>query len=104
MESASPTTQDKYCIPGFQHWRVLLVVGCTNLLAAMVYSLPAPFYPKEAESKGMTATEYGFVFGVHQLTQFFASPICGSNMHRTTPQLMYTFGALVQGVTVAAFG
>ncbi len=40
----------------------------------------APFYPAEAERKGLSASEYGFVFGIYELTVFVVSPIIGANL------------------------
>lgn len=31
----------------------------------------------QAEAKGATATEYGFVFGIYELTSFISCPIFG---------------------------
>jgi hypothetical protein len=42
----------------------------------------APFYPHEAERKGATPTQYGFVFGIFELTVFVVSPIIGKNLGR----------------------
>ena len=43
-----------------------VTVRRTNILSLF----QAPFYPIEAERKGATATEYGLVFGVFELTVF----------------------------------
>ena len=43
----------------------------------MCVSLQAPFYPAEAEKKGATATQYGLVFGIFELTVFVVSPVIG---------------------------
>ena len=45
---------------------VMSRVRRTNILSLF----QAPFYPIEAERKGATATEYGLVFGVFELTVF----------------------------------
>ena len=39
--------------------------------------MKAPFYPAEAEKKGATATQYGLVFGIFELTVFIVSPLMG---------------------------
>ena len=49
----------------------------------------APFYPAEAERKGASATQYGLVFGVFELTVFLVSPVVGrllTRVRRTLPR------------------
>lgn len=41
------------------------------------YSIIAPFYPKEAEAKGMSETTIGLVFSFYALVVFLMSPIFG---------------------------
>jgi hypothetical protein len=53
-----------------QQWFLLFIFSVADLLAGIVYSLQAPFYPVEAEKKGAKPTEYGFVFGVFELVMF----------------------------------
>lgn len=48
-----------------------------NFWSAVCISLQAPFFPREAELKGATATEYGLVFGVYELGIIVLSPIAG---------------------------
>lgn len=40
-------------------------------------SIMAPFYPKEAASKGMSETTAGFVFSFYALIMFLFSPVFG---------------------------
>ena len=58
-------------------WMVLAVLCVTHLCNGMCVSLQAPFYPAEAEKKGASATEYGLVFGIFELTVFIVSPFIG---------------------------
>ena len=58
-------------------WMVLAVLCVTHLCNGMCVSLQAPFYPAEAEKKGASATEYGLVFGIFELTVFIVSPFVG---------------------------
>lgn len=59
-------------------WRILVACAIVQLFSALMVSLQAPFYPAEAEKKGATATQYGFVFGIFELTVFIVAPIYGS--------------------------
>ena len=55
----------------------LIVLSSANFFVAVTYSLLAPFYPEEAQSKGATATEFGLVFGIFELVAFLTSPVFG---------------------------
>ena len=56
---------------------VMVTLCVTHLCNGMCVSLQAPFYPAEAEKKGASATQYGLVFGIFELTVFIVSPIVG---------------------------
>lgn len=43
----------------------------------VLFSFLIDFCPNQAERKGATASQYGLVFGIFELTVFFASPIIG---------------------------
>ena len=42
----------------------------------------APFYPREAVSKGLQVWHFGLVFGAFEITVFIVSPIIGANLNR----------------------
>ena len=65
----------------------LIVLSTANFFVAVTYSLLAPFYPEEAQSKGATATEFGLVFGIFELVAFLTSPVFGIYV-RMTHQFM----------------
>lgn len=75
-----------------------------NFFLAACVSLQAPFFPKEAEDKGATPTEYGLVFGVYELAIIFTSPIVGKLVGRSPPKLWIQFGLLLTGLTTIIFG
>lgn len=75
-----------------------------NFFLAACVSLQAPFFPKEAEQKGATATEYGLVFGVYELAIIFMSPIVGKLVGRSTPKMWIQFGLLLTGFMTVIFG
>ncbi|CAG7831972.1 unnamed protein product, partial [Allacma fusca] len=65
-------------------------------MATTTVSLQSPFYPQEAEKKGATATEYGLVFGVFQLTVFITSPIFGTLIGSVIPpKMMFYLGIFI---------
>ena len=75
-----------------------------NFFLAACVSLQAPFFPKEAEAKGATATEYGLVFGVYELAIIFMSPIVGKLVGRSSPKMWIQFGLLLTGMMTVIFG
>lgn len=75
-----------------------------NFFLAACVSLQAPFFPKEAEAKGATPTQYGLVFGVYELAIIFMSPVVGKLVGRSSPKLWIQFGLLLTGVTTITFG
>lgn len=75
-----------------------------NFFLAACVSLQAPFFPKEAEAKGASATEYGLVFGVYELAIIFMSPIVGKLVGQSSPKLWIQFGLLLTGLMTVIFG
>jgi MFS family permease len=51
----------------------------------------------EAEKMGATAAEYGFVFGIANISLFIFSPIFAKFAPQIGPKLCLTFGAVLQG-------
>ena len=58
----------------------------------------------EAEKKGATATEYGLVFGIFELTVFIVSPILGKNLSRVGAKRVFNIGILTTGTCSILFG
>ena len=48
-----------------------------NFTTQISFAVIAPFFSVEAERKGATSTEIGFIFGAFQLVIFITSPIYG---------------------------
>ena len=42
----------------------------------------APFFPREAVSKGLEVWHFGLVFGAFEITVFIVSPIIGANLNK----------------------
>ena len=59
---------------------------------------------QEAEKKGASATEYGLVFGIFELTVFIASPILGKNLSRFGAKKVFNIGILTTGTCCILFG
>ena len=83
---------------------VMVTLTMTHLCNGMFVSLQAPFYPAEAERKGASATEYGLVFGIFELTVFLVSPIMGKYLPRIGIDRAFIGGISITGLMCVAFG
>ena len=79
-------------------WMVVAVLCVTHLCNGMCVSLQAPFYPAEAEKKGASATEYGLVFGIFELTVFIVSPFVGKMLPKV--RISTIFKDIVDGLNL----
>ncbi|CAG7831922.1 unnamed protein product [Allacma fusca] len=85
--------------------RIFLVVfSIANFFSAAIFSLTAPLYPSEAETKNATASEYGSVIGIFALAAFISSPIFGKYLFRIGPKLVFTQSMFIGGVATILFG
>ncbi|GFR33623.1 MFS-type transporter SLC18B1 [Trichonephila clavata] len=94
-------------LPPPRDWKKFYVVVSlvyANFWMAASFSLQAPFFPREAELKGATPTQYGFVFSVFELVVIVMSPVYGKLIPRVTPKFLITSGVLVGGIACCAFG
>ncbi|XP_057364679.1 MFS-type transporter SLC18B1-like [Daphnia carinata] len=87
-----------------RQWATALVIAFADFCSAVCISLQAPFYPAEAERKGATASQYGFVFGCYELTVFLTSPLFGKYLAKLIPKFMLNGGLVVTGVCSILFG
>ena len=87
-----------------KQWLTILVFAVADFCSAVCVSLQAPFYPDEATKKGATATEYGLVFGIFELTVFFVSPLLGKNLSRFGAKRVFNIGILTTGTCSILFG
>eukprot|EP00095_Tigriopus_kingsejongensis_P002202 maker-scaffold1312_size48844-snap-gene-0.9 protein:Tk02202 transcript:maker-scaffold1312_size48844-snap-gene-0.9-mRNA-1 annotation:"mfs-type transporter slc18b1-like" len=84
---------------------LILSLFCAVYVAwGLTDSIQAPFYPIEAERKGATVSEYGFVFGIIHLAIFFSGPFFGKYMHFFGLKNVYIFGVISTGVCALLFG
>uniref|UniRef100_A0A0A9Z5S3 Major facilitator superfamily (MFS) profile domain-containing protein n=1 Tax=Lygus hesperus TaxID=30085 RepID=A0A0A9Z5S3_LYGHE len=87
-----------------KQWLTLCAIGSVHFSGAICISLQAPFYPKEAESKGANATEYGLVFGSFEFIAFFSSPILGRYMNFVGAKTMLSLGMILAAISAICFG
>ncbi|XP_067138893.1 MFS-type transporter SLC18B1-like [Centruroides vittatus] len=83
---------------------LLIILSLGNFAIGCTFSIQSPFFPREAEKKGASSTEYGFVFGVYQLTFFILAPIYGKLMGHISPNFMLLSGLFLVGGAILLFG
>lgn len=83
---------------------VLLVCALANLGCGAIWSLQAPFYPNEAERKGIPSSVYGFVFGAFSLTEFIVAPIYGRYIGYIGTKFLINAGIFVTSSCCILFG
>lgn len=87
-----------------RQWLTLIIIGLADFCNAICVSLQSPFFPKEAENKGCSATEYGLVFGIFELVVFIISPIYGRHINRVGPKRMFNIGIITSAISAILFG
>lgn len=58
----------------------------------------------QAEKKGCSATEYGLVFGIFELTVFLVSPLYGQHLNKLGPKVLFNGGIYTTGICAIMFG
>ena len=89
---------------GFNQRAILLVLSFAAFLAGIAGSLQAPFYPKEAENKGVNEAQVGIVFALYHFTIFTTSPFFGRNVTKLGAKRMVNFGLFIMGISAIGFG
>uniref|UniRef100_A0A914GXW5 Major facilitator superfamily (MFS) profile domain-containing protein n=1 Tax=Globodera rostochiensis TaxID=31243 RepID=A0A914GXW5_GLORO len=102
--SSSVSSSTRFSELTKKQWVTIAMLAIANLCSTVAFSCIAPFYPTEAELKGMTTSEIGLVFGIFELVMFVAAPILGKYMDFIGSKLMFTAGLLITGITAIAFG
>lgn len=87
-----------------RQYLIIIAISLSQFCNGLCFSLQAPFYPSEANKKGATATQYGFVFGIYQLITFVFSPLFGYFMGSLGTKFAICSGAFVVSVTSILFG
>ena len=83
---------------------IFTLIALAHLGCGLLLGLQAPFYPAVASAKGVSATVYGLVFGVFQLTVFFTSPFFGQYIPVIGCRFMLVAGMFTMGTTCILFG
>ncbi|CAL8093269.1 unnamed protein product [Orchesella dallaii] len=101
-----PERKTRKWLPNFtaRQWLIFGVFVGTNFLAGMVYNMKGPFYPQEAESKGVTPSQYGFVFGIFEFVKVFASPLYGKYMNQLGTRKIFLGSLYIVAICSILFG
>ncbi|PIK44192.1 putative MFS-type transporter SLC18B1 [Apostichopus japonicus] len=83
---------------------IFFAVGTCYLFDMMSFSILAPFFPIEAEVKGISSTAVGFIFGIFNLIIFFAAPIFGKYLPVLGAKYLFLAGSFVAGSCNILFG
>ena len=86
----------------------VIILGVSFALSytswGLLLSLLPPFYPTEAEEKGATPSQYGFVFGICNLAAFVFAPIFGHYGDKIGPRTLFKIGAITNALFGLVFG
>jgi len=84
-----------------------LILGClamAELTSQMCLSIMAPFFPSEANEKGVSNTLSGWIFAVFALVQFAISPLFGRVIPHFGSRLLIVTGQFLAGGCILLFG
>lgn len=81
-ESESSSSSEESSVVRFadlsgKEWAAVGMLAIANLCSTIAFSCIAPFYPAEAQLKGLDASEIGVIFGAFELVMFIAAPFLG---------------------------
>ncbi|GFO38510.1 MFS-type transporter slc18b1-like [Plakobranchus ocellatus] len=82
----------------------LMIMAVGNFGAGCTFSLPSPFFPREAEVKGASPTMVGLVFSSYELINFLMFPVFGTYLTVIGPKFMFASGLAVAGFCSLLFG
>ncbi|NXJ77746.1 S18B1 protein, partial [Trogon melanurus] len=75
-----------------------------NFSSMICYSILGPFFPSEAEKKGVGNTVVGLIFGCFALVNFLAALVLGNYLTHIGAKFMLVAGMFVSGCVTILFG
>ncbi|XP_078669060.1 MFS-type transporter SLC18B1-like [Branchiostoma floridae x Branchiostoma belcheri] len=82
----------------------LVALATMNFAACTCYAIPAPFFPGEAQSRGVSDTAVGLVFGTYAFFCMITGPIYGKYINLIGAKFMLIAGMFVSGSCSVLFG
>ncbi|KAL9988692.1 hypothetical protein ACROYT_G003166 [Oculina patagonica] len=100
--SAEEATTQKFS------WSLRKVAILASLCLVPVFSfgalsMIAPFYPHEAEVRGISTAVVGIIFGTYPFMVFIFAPVCGLLIAKYGPNRVLLFGMFSDGTALIAF-
>lgn len=83
---------------------IFSMIMLSSLSSSFTVCLFPPFYPKIAEMKGATASDYGMIIGVNCLVAFLVTPSIGNHLNYIGVKFAFCAGLLGGGVCCALSG
>jgi len=83
---------------------MFFMILTASLSSSFTVCLFPPFYPKIAELKGSSATEYGVIIGINCLVAFLVTPFIGNNLGLLGVKFAFSMGLFGGGVCCALSG
>jgi len=87
-----------------EQWLTVITFVVVNFCNAMCASMQAPFFPREAVSKGLEVWHFGLVFGAFEITVFIVSPIIGANINKIGVKRTLNLGIGAVGLILIGYG
>ncbi|XP_072106018.1 MFS-type transporter SLC18B1-like isoform X3 [Mobula birostris] len=82
----------------------LVSTASINFSSMVCYSILGPFFPKEAEIKGVSASIVGMIFGCFSLFNLIFSLIMGKYIVQIGAKFMFVTGMFISGCCTILFG
>uniref|UniRef100_A0A4W3JBL7 Solute carrier family 18 member B1 n=1 Tax=Callorhinchus milii TaxID=7868 RepID=A0A4W3JBL7_CALMI len=82
----------------------LVSSASVNFSSMICYSILGPFFPKEAENKGVSDTIVGMIFGCFAFFNLVSSLILGKYIVQIGAKFLFVVGMLVSGCCTILFG
>ncbi|ELU09605.1 hypothetical protein CAPTEDRAFT_147516 [Capitella teleta] len=83
---------------------VLVMLALTDMAVYMALSILAPFFPREASSKGVSEFLSGWIFGIFSLVQCITSPLFGKLVPKLGARWTCLAGIFFAGGCTILFG
>ncbi|TKR59269.1 hypothetical protein L596_028968 [Steinernema carpocapsae] len=85
-------------------WVTLILLSVITFADTVENSCISPFFPTEAEKKGMSSSEIGVIMGARQLIILIFSPVMGRFMANIGTKRMFIAGISIVGCTTITLG
>ncbi|KAL3097337.1 hypothetical protein niasHT_021299 [Heterodera trifolii] len=103
-EKASAQSQTAEPRRNWQHLAIAVLLIVSNLFVGITFACIVPFFPIEAEAKGLSTAQVGLVIGIFQLCSFFVSPLFGKYLVVFRVHRAFIGGLLFTSLCTIAIG